>query len=102
MAFKISNSDPDPNRLTEKQQAEIVQIANQAYDKGSADCLKLLISTIQEMRIQAKEVPEIWNELYSYENSLDGFLAIIEAVRSQLYQVVSSTEENETANIVIP
>jgi hypothetical protein len=82
------------DRFTDAQQKEIVGRLNEAYDNGSSDCLKILIETV----INIKEEN---NGNDAIVEMMDVFLHIIEAVRQQLYEVVSEPKPEES-RLILP
>lgn len=86
MAF----SSKDPDKLTEKQQAELIERCNEAYDRGGADALKVLIDTVNNMITQAEESPS--PNKATVTSSLKVFLMIIDGVRQGLQATVRDAE----------
>jgi hypothetical protein len=87
MAF----SSNDPNKFTEKQQAEILKLTNEAYDRGGADALKVLIDTVQNLINQADASPS--PNKVTVTSSLKIFLTIIDGVRQGLQATVAEAEQ---------
>lgn len=75
MAFSSKKNDG----FTEAQQEEIVKLCNQAYDRGGADVLKLVLDTAANL---AKETPE----LAPYNRFTQ---VLVEGIRAQLRDTVS-------------
>lgn len=79
----------DYARLTEKQQKEIVERVNEAYDRGGADTLKILVTTINTLMADA----EVAQQTTYSKPMFTLFLHIIEGVRQQLFEAVKNHQE---------
>src|SRR5690348_4289942 len=89
-------NNKDENKMSEKLQREVIDRVNQAYDAGSADCLKILIEIIQGIKLQAEQAGNHINQL-SVPQACDLFLSIIEEYRQTLYKAV---EESQQENLI--
>ena len=75
----------DPNRFTQEQQKEILKLANDAYDRGGADVLKIVLST-------ANELADGLEELKPYARFVT---VLVEAIRQQLSEVVTAPVQED-------
>lgn len=73
------------DKLSEANQREIVERINEAYDRGGADVLKILVGAAKEFAIQNPD----------YEQHANVTLALIEVVREGLQKAVA-TEVHDT------
>jgi hypothetical protein len=68
--------------FSEDQQKEIVRLCNEAYDKGGADVLKIVLSTAASL---AEETPE----LAPYNRFVQ---VLVEGIRKQLQETVTQEQ----------
>ena len=73
------------NKLTEAQQKEIVQRANEAYDAGGFAVLQIISETVSKI---AQDTPE-------YAEHVAFTLYVVESIRQQLAEVVRSEVHDE-------
>ena len=74
-------------KFTESQQKDLVELANQSYDRGGADALAIVIETAMQI---AKDEPNL--------KSYAGFVIhVVEGVRQQFAEVVN---ESQATNII--
>jgi hypothetical protein len=69
-------------KFTESQQKDLVELANQSYDRGGADALAIVIETAMQI---AKDEPNL--------KAYAGFVIhVVEGVRQRLAEVVAGQQ----------
>jgi hypothetical protein len=71
------------DKLSEAQQKEIIGRLNDAYDRGGADVLKIVVETVKQIAIDTPE----YSEFTAFT------LYVVEAIRQKLSEVVNEQHD---------
>lgn len=79
-------------RLTTRQQAEIVERCNEAYDKGGADVLKIVLDTSTNLLAENPNFA-------SYHQYVQ---VLVEGIRAQLQDAVAEAQDKKEEEMPTP